>query len=97
MEGSRRPTLLLQLRVLRFGFLQDLDIEVGVFPDVEEILIGGASFSRVAGQYIGPAKLQMRQRAQRQVEYDAAVINNLLDLPAAAAPLRAVRNARPRM
>src|SRR6185295_4333997 len=76
--GVARPPLLLQLRGLRFGFLQNRDVDVGIFPDVEEILIGAASFSRIAGQYIGPAKLQMRQRAQRQVEYDAAVIDNLL-------------------
>jgi hypothetical protein len=29
----------LQLRVLRFGFLQDGDVGVGVFPEGEEILI----------------------------------------------------------
>ena len=79
MIGESRPLALLQFRVLRFGFLQDRNVAVGVFPDVEEILIGAASFRRIAGQYIGPAKLQMRQRAQRQVEYDAAVIDNFLE------------------
>ena len=32
---------LLQLRVLRFGFLQDGDVGVGVFPEGEEIFVGG--------------------------------------------------------
>ncbi len=34
-------SLLLQLRVLRLGFLQDGDVGVGVFPEREEILVGG--------------------------------------------------------
>ena len=32
-------TLLLQLRVLGFGFFQDEDVGVGVFPEGEEVLI----------------------------------------------------------
>jgi hypothetical protein len=39
--GGRR---LLQLRVLRLGFLQDRDVGVGVFPEGEEILVSGARF-----------------------------------------------------
>src|SRR5258708_9643420 len=78
MEG-RKTTPLLQLRVLRFSFLRDGDVGVGFFPDVEEILISASSSNRVAGQYVCPAKLQMRQCAQRQVEYDAAVVDNFLE------------------
>ena len=33
---------LFQLCVLRLGFLQDSNIRVGVFPEGEEVLIGGA-------------------------------------------------------
>ena len=32
---------LLQLRVLRFGFFEDGDVGVGVFPEGEEIFVGG--------------------------------------------------------
>jgi hypothetical protein len=39
----------LQLRVLRLGFFQDGDVWVCVFPEAEEILIGGAGFGGVAG------------------------------------------------
>ena len=35
---------LFQLCVFRFGFLQNGDVGVGVFPDCEEILIGGVGF-----------------------------------------------------
>ena len=40
---------LLQLCVLRLGFLQDGDVGVGVFPDGEEVLIGGAGFGEGFG------------------------------------------------
>jgi len=33
---------LFQLCVFRLGFLQDGDVAIGVFPECEEILIGGA-------------------------------------------------------
>ena len=33
--------LLLQLRVLGFGFLQDGDVGIGVFPENQEVLLGG--------------------------------------------------------
>jgi hypothetical protein len=32
---------LLQLRVLRLGFLQEGDVGVGVFPEGEEVFVGG--------------------------------------------------------
>ena len=40
---------LLQLRVLRFRLLQDGDIGVGVFPEGEEVLIGGAGLGEGVG------------------------------------------------
>jgi hypothetical protein len=39
---------LLYLCVFRLGLLQDGDVGVGVFPEREEILIGGAGFGCVA-------------------------------------------------
>ena len=35
----------LQLCVLQLGFLQDGNVGVGVFPEREEILVGGAGLS----------------------------------------------------
>jgi hypothetical protein len=43
----------LQLRVLRPGFLQDGDVEVGVFPEREEILIHGLRFGLLQEYNIG--------------------------------------------
>jgi hypothetical protein len=53
---------LLQLRVLCFRFLQDGDVGVGVFPDIEEILIRCPSLGGGASQRIRSPKLQTRQR-----------------------------------
>jgi hypothetical protein len=37
---KKRDFQLLQLRVLRLGFLQDGNVGVGVFPEGEEIFVG---------------------------------------------------------
>jgi len=41
----------LQLRVFRLGFLQDGDVEVGVFPECQEILIRGPG-DTITGFYV---------------------------------------------
>ena len=41
LDAGSSSVQLLQLRVLRFGLLQDGDIGVGVFPEGEEIFVGG--------------------------------------------------------
>src|ERR1700730_898607 len=55
----------LQLRILRFGFLQDGDVGVGVFPEGEEVLIGGFSFGGMAGDSLGRSEAEMSQRTER--------------------------------
>jgi len=57
---GRSPRLLLQLRVLRFGFFQDGDVGVGVFPEGEETLIGGTGFGGVASHGISAGHAQIR-------------------------------------
>jgi hypothetical protein len=39
--NSRLAADLVQFRVLRFRFFQDWDVGVGVFPEGEEVLVGG--------------------------------------------------------
>jgi hypothetical protein len=51
---------LLQLGVLRFGFLQDGDVGVGVFPEGKEILISSFRFGGVAGEGVGTGQSNMR-------------------------------------
>jgi hypothetical protein len=58
----------LQLRVLRFGFLQDGNIRVGVFPQREEIFVGGAG------------KAEMGERPEGKVKHDSTMVQYLLKL-----------------
>ena len=46
-EYSRRDAPLLQLSVLGLGSFQDGDIGVGILPEGEKILIGGAGLGGV--------------------------------------------------
>jgi len=39
---------LLQLRIFCFGLLEDGDVGVGVFPEGEEIVVGGGGLGGVA-------------------------------------------------
>ena len=59
-----RLSCLLQLRVLGFGFLQDGDVRVGVFPKGEEILIGSTGFGCVTADGIGAGEAPISQRAE---------------------------------
>jgi hypothetical protein len=52
----------LQLGVLRFGFLQDGDVGVGILPQREEIIVGGASLRAIARQGVGACDAKMRER-----------------------------------
>ena len=47
-RSNRRTLRLLQLRILRLGLLQDGDVAIGVLPQREEIIVGGAGFNGVA-------------------------------------------------
>jgi hypothetical protein len=40
-DSGSAPISLFQFRVLRFGLLQDGDVGVGVFPEGEEVFVGG--------------------------------------------------------
>ena len=56
---ANRGRELLQLRVLGLGLLQDGDVGVGVFPEGEEILIGGFGFGDVALHGIGATEVKV--------------------------------------
>jgi hypothetical protein len=47
--------LLFQLGVLGFGLLQDRDVRIGVFPEVEKIIVGSIGFDSIALQGVGMA------------------------------------------
>jgi hypothetical protein len=60
-QGAKRAVTvsrgwpLLQVRILRLGFLQggDVGVGVGVFPEGEEVLIGGASRHSIQKGFAG--------------------------------------------
>ena len=45
--------------------LEDRCVGVGVFPEGEKILVGGAGFRGVCVEDIGPGKSEVRERARR--------------------------------
>jgi hypothetical protein len=80
----------MQLRVLRLGLLQDGDVGVGVFPEGEEVFVGGErpdagsiglrSLRSSRLQSVGTRRSQMRQRSRPTVLDEAAVVENVLKL-----------------
>jgi len=87
-EGGRSESL--ELRVLRLGLLQDWDVGFGLFPEIEEILVGGKrpdasgiGIRTLCGfrlQGIRPGYAQARQGPSPAVPDQAAVVENLLKL-----------------
>jgi hypothetical protein len=55
-------TWLFQLRVLRFGLLQDGNVGVGVFPKREEIFVGGFAPFAIYRIILGAAVLYWASR-----------------------------------
>src|SRR5580700_1552 len=87
----------LQLRVFRLGLFQDRDVGVGVFPESEEIFVGGEG-ANAGGIGIGTLRSfrlqgvctrhsQMRQSSGPAVPDDAAVVDDLLKLRGGSAAL----------
>src|ERR1022692_4155383 len=74
-----------QLRVLRLGFFLDGDVGVGVLPEREEVLICSLCFCCVALQGVGATKLQKRESANGFVQYDSAMVENVLEISTHAA------------
>ncbi len=66
--------------VLRLGFLQDGDVGVGVFPEGEEVLVSGAGLGGVALERVGTGEAEMGERAQRKVDDNATVVEELFRL-----------------
>ncbi len=60
MPTSNGGASLLQLRVFGFGFVQQREVGVGVFPGGEEILIRDAGLGDVALLLVQPAQFQLR-------------------------------------
>src|SRR5271168_1170827 len=89
-NSTQDKRALLQSCVLRLGFFQDGDVGVGVFPEGEEIFVGGqrpdaggigiCSLRGSRLQGIGTRHSQMRQRSRPAVPDDTAVVDDFLEL-----------------
>src|ERR1700722_7491940 len=87
MVGARS---ILQLLELSFSLFQDGNVWVGVFPERQEIFVGGQrsdaggiSIRSLRGsrlQGVGTSHSQVRQRSRPAVPDDPAVVENLLKL-----------------
>jgi hypothetical protein len=60
--------------------LEDGDVGVGIFPEGEEGVVGGAGFGRVADEGIGAGETEMGQRADGFVGHHATPIQDFLKL-----------------
>src|ERR1700676_4765609 len=96
-RSARRKNLflLLQLRVLRLGLLQDGDVGVGVFPEREEILISGTSLGGVTGHGVGASQLEMGDGASHHVHDDTSMIQHLLKLGSGRATVARCQKSLP--
>jgi len=74
-QGFRQ---LLQLRVFRFGFLQNGDVGIGVFPQRKELIVGLSAFVDLTHHFVRSAQAQVRQRHKYRGCIDASVIEQLL-------------------
>src|SRR5438445_1573823 len=76
----KTQAVLLQLRVLRVGFLQDGNIGVGILPESEKVLILRVGFGCIALERVGAGEAKMGQHADRRVQCDAAMAVDILEL-----------------
>ena len=77
----------LSFDVLGIGFLQDGDVAISIFPERQEILIGGFCLARVSRESIGSAELQPGERTDRVTDHYGRVIEDLLKFGNRVGPL----------
>src|SRR6516164_499022 len=93
--GAQFHAHLMQLCVFRLGLLQDGDVGVGVFPEGEEILIGGLCLGGVALHGVGTAELEMGKCSDGLVNDHAWPIQYFLKLGCGPPSLMSHKKCRP--
>ena len=69
-----RPTSkLMQLRILRFGLLQDGNVGVSILPQREEVLIRNSGFGGVTLQCVGGFTLTADNKVIRGASVDSSM------------------------
>ena len=77
---SRRFSSLFQFLELGSGFFQDRNVGIGVFPEVEEVLVFSASLGGVTGHCVTAGHAKVGKRTQRKIDDDAGVVQEFLEL-----------------
>src|SRR6266850_7610051 len=77
---SKAVTELLQLCVFCLCFEKDRNVGIGVFPEGEKILVGGARFGCVALHRVATTQLEMSQRTDGFIGHDPAMVEDFLKL-----------------
>ncbi len=83
----------LQVVAFCFGLLKDGNVGVSVFPQCEEVLIGGSGIGRVGLQCIRAGEAEMCECSDRLVDYDPAMIEDFLEFGGFAQDDRSYRAA----
>ena len=86
MAASQRPALRSQLWLACRG-----DVEIGIFPEDEEIIVGLAGGGLVTHHHLGPAKLEMGESAGYEVHGYAPMFQDPPNSVAASWALPACR------
>src|SRR5215469_13428522 len=73
--------------MLRLGLFENRNVLVGVFPEREEVLIGGLCLGGVALQHISATEAEMGKRTDRLVQDESAMVEDLLELGGSLATL----------
>ena len=77
--GLRPGNKFTQLGVLGFGLLQDWNVGVGVFPQIEKLLIDAAFAFALSRRALSTPQLQVRQGPERKIEHNSAMVEKLLE------------------
>jgi hypothetical protein len=77
----------MQLGVFGFCGYEDGDIGVGVFPECEEIVVGGTSLRCVALKGIGAGKTEVREGSRFTRPYNPSMVENFLKLGSSSGAL----------
>jgi hypothetical protein len=84
---SWQSQFLPQLRVLRLGLFQDGDVRVGVFPEGEEVLIGGAGLGGVTLQVVSAGKAESGEVIEWRIREHGAMFEHFLKFSGGCAAL----------
>src|ERR1700741_3535600 len=78
LSSVRGSISLLKSRGFCLCLFQEWNLGIGVLPSRKKTLIGGFGLRAIAGHRIRASQSELGERGERIVDYDAAVINQLL-------------------